>query len=180
MVGFGLTQEVGAPAMRVLAGLSWSPVMEKKCNINVVVEDCTNCPVCEKCEPKVIKEIVEVVKEEIYLPPVYFATDKSYVMSQSIPILDRTIQVMKDHPDVTSVIVNAHADSRGSAAYNMNLTERRAKFVYDYLVKGGVDPSRLHRVSFGEGNPADDNKSKAGRDRNRRVEFNFTNGEVDQ
>lgn len=171
MVGAGLTQEVGAPAMRVIAGLSWSPQW-KSCPGCVA---CNSC--CSECEPKVIeKEVIKevyVVEKEIYLPPVYFETDKDYVMSQSIPILERTIKVMKDNPNITYVIINAHADSRGSAEYNMRLTERRAKYVYDYLVNGGVNPSRLNSISFGENNPADDNKSKVGRDRNRRVEFEF-------
>lgn len=169
MVGFGLTQEVGAPAMRILAGLSWS--LPKKSTYQKKIE-CSPCPTCEKCEPKVIEEIVEVVKEEIYLPPVYFETNKDYVMPQSIPILERTIQVMKDHPEIVYVIINAHADYRGSAKYNMQLTERRAKYVYNFLINGGIDMNRLIWISFGENNSVD-NGNKKGRDEDRRVEFKF-------
>jgi len=105
-----------------------------------------------------------------YFKVVYFNSDKSVPITKYTKDLDEVVAVMKDHSDV-SVSVEGYADSRESASYNMRLTEKRADYVINYLVKNGVAKDRLIKKFFGESNPAADNKTAAGRVLNRRVEI---------
>jgi len=173
--GGGLNNDVGSPHYRVFAGLSWSPEW-KSCPGCVA---CNSC--CPRCEPKVVEKIVEkevikevyVVEKEIYLPPVYFDHDKSTVMAQSIPTLRRAVEVLRDNPQVTSVVIEGYADSDGKDNYNLNLSYARAKTVYDFIISYGIDAKRLNTISLGESMPSDLGTTKDAKARNRRVEFKF-------
>jgi outer membrane protein OmpA-like peptidoglycan-associated protein len=72
--------------------------------------------------------------------------------------------------DPRPTVVEGHTDNSGKPAYNMKLSEARAKGVMDYLVTQGVAPDRITSVGFGETRPIADNKTKAGRALNRRVD----------
>lgn len=70
----------------------------------------------------------------------------------------------------TEVMVTVgHTDSVGSDRYNQALSQRRAEAVKAYLVQKGIDPARLYTEGKGETMPVADNRSAAGRARNRRV-----------
>jgi len=75
---------------------------------------------------------------------------------------------MGDVPFATALI-EGHTDSIGSDAYNLKLSDRRAKAVYDYLTSRGVDPARLSSIGHGESKPIADNATDEGRQLNRRV-----------
>ena len=75
---------------------------------------------------------------------------------------------MGDVPFATALI-EGHTDSVGSDAYNLKLSDRRAKSVYDYLTSRGVDPGRLSSIGKGESAPIADNETEEGRQQNRRV-----------
>ncbi|MEI6060389.1 MAG: OmpA family protein [Bacteroidota bacterium] len=111
----------------------------------------------------------EVKKFEIY-KVVYFATDKSFVITKYTKDLDDVVGIMNEHSDV-SVSVEGHADAQGSDVYNMKLSEKRADYVINYLVKKGVSKDRLFKKFFGESNPVADNRTVVGRAKNRRVEI---------
>jgi outer membrane protein OmpA-like peptidoglycan-associated protein len=69
-------------------------------------------------------------------------------------------------------VVAGHTDSTGKADYNYNLGQRRAERVAGYLVsEKGVDPLRVHVVSYGNSKPIADNKTIVGRRENRRIEI---------
>jgi outer membrane protein OmpA-like peptidoglycan-associated protein len=72
---------------------------------------------------------------------------------------------------VATAKIDGHTDSVGSEEYNLALSDRRAKAVFDYLTSRGVDPSRLKSQGFGESNPIAPNDTEAGRAQNRRVEI---------
>jgi OOP family OmpA-OmpF porin len=67
--------------------------------------------------------------------------------------------------------IGGHTDSTGSAAFNEKLSQRRAQAVMDYLVKHGIDASRLSAHGYGSSMPAASNSTAAGRAKNRRVEL---------
>lgn len=72
--------------------------------------------------------------------------------------------------DDTNVLVLGHTDSVGDAAYNMNLSEKRAGAVNNFLVSQGVAGSRLSNEGYGESDPVATNETDEGRQLNRRVE----------
>ena len=69
------------------------------------------------------------------------------------------------------VEIDGHTDNTGSAAYNMNLSERRAKSVMKYFVDKGVEAGQLTTKGFGFTKLAASNDTKEGRTKNRRVEL---------
>ena len=79
-------------------------------------------------------------------------------------------KTLKDNPTL-HVEVGGHTDSIGSDTYNQGLSERRAKTVADELTKDGISASRLTVRGYGKRKPIADNKTEAGRARNRRVEL---------
>jgi outer membrane protein OmpA-like peptidoglycan-associated protein len=76
-----------------------------------------------------------------------------------------------DRYDDTTIVVQGHTDSVGSAAYNQRLSERRAASVANYLEDLGVQGSRIDAYGYGESRPKSSNESSSGRQRNRRVEI---------
>ncbi|MEI8047436.1 MAG: OmpA family protein [Bacteroidota bacterium] len=110
------------------------------------------------------------VKKFEYYKVVYFATNKTVAITKYTKDLDEVVGIMKDHADV-SVNIEGYADSQGNDAYNMKLSEKRADYIINYLVKKGVAKDRLVKKAFGEANPVGDNKTADGRAQNRRVEI---------
>jgi OmpA-OmpF porin, OOP family len=87
---------------------------------------------------------------------------------QSRPLLARVAADLAKHPDLR-VEVQAHTDSSGSDSYNLQLSQRRAEAVRDYLVTQGVPPRQVEARGYGEAGPIADNATAEGRARNRRA-----------
>ncbi len=82
----------------------------------------------------------------------FFDTNSSILKSGAYSELDRVAKVLRDYPQ-TRIRVEGHTDSKGAAAYNMTLSEKRAQAVADALVQRNVDPSRMQIMGFGESQP---------------------------
>ncbi len=122
----------------------------------------------------VIKEIVllpKLGKKIELIGLVHFDLNKATIKEESYSILDNVVEVLNKYPDVKKVRVEAHTDSQGSEAYNLDLSKRRAKAVMVYLIDKGIDGDRLTSQGFGETRPVETNETKEGRAKNRRVEF---------
>jgi outer membrane protein OmpA-like peptidoglycan-associated protein len=120
------------------------------------------------------RQRVNVTKERIELnEKVHFASDKAEIQQRSFALLDEVATVLKANPNI-QVRVEGHTDSRGSESYNMDLSQRRAEAVVEYLVETGLDASRLQAKGFGESRPIEDNATAEGRAANRRVEIHIT------
>jgi len=89
-----------------------------------------------------------------------------------IPVLEDVARIMKERPEI-KVGITGHTDAIGSEEANMKLSMRRAEAVKDYLVKRGVEPSRLLTQGKGKTMPIDTNDTEIGRARNRRIEFSI-------
>ena len=118
---------------------------------------------------------VEVIREgdniRLQLPSnVTFATDSSSIAQGFYPVLSDVGRVLNRY-EKTTMLVEGHTDSVGDANYNLQLSERRALSVRNYLVGEGVDQRRVTTVGYGETQPIADNGTAGGRQENRRVEL---------
>lgn len=105
-----------------------------------------------------------------YSAVVMFDFDSSKIKPEAYPMLDEGISILQKNPEM-KVEVDGHTDNVGSAAYNMKLSERRAKAVKDYAVNKGIDSKRISVKGFGLTKPATSNDTEEGRAQNRRVEL---------
>lgn len=99
---------------------------------------------------------------------IYFNSGSSVIMDKSFPDLDVIAAILKKHSEVKADI-EGHTDSQGRDDLNLKLSESRAKAVKDYLISHGVKADHLTSHGFGETKPIADNKTSAGRAKNRRV-----------
>ena len=113
---------------------------------------------------------IEVVRPEFKFEPILFDFDRSTLRPDAIKILDGAIKTLNENPDLL-LTIEGHTGSLGSDEYNKGLSERRAKSVYDYLIKHKIDKSRLTMQTFGESKPDHDNSVEVTRKLNRRVEL---------
>jgi outer membrane protein OmpA-like peptidoglycan-associated protein len=77
-----------------------------------------------------------------------------------------------------TISVNGHTDDVGTAQYNQALSERRARAVYDYLVKAGLSKDILSAQGHGKSRPLVPGTSEAARAKNRRVELGLVNTQI--
>ena len=88
-------------------------------------------------------------------------------------LLDEVAAVLNARTSM-QVRIEGHTDSRGGHAYNVRLSQARADSVKAYLVGKGIGSDRMEAKGYGPDQPIDNNKTAAGRERNRRVEFMIT------
>ncbi|MBL8009250.1 MAG: OmpA family protein [Flavobacteriales bacterium] len=115
-----------------------------------------------RVEPEVGKSIV--------LDHIFFDFDKAELKPESHAELEKVVHLLTDYPHMR-IEIGAHTDDQGSEAYNIRLSNDRAKAVVDHLVKEKVDADRLSWKGYGKSRPVADNSSEEGRAKNRRVEF---------
>ena len=101
---------------------------------------------------------------------IYLMFDSSQIHQVFQQVVDAHAQYLSAHPG-QRVILEGHADERGSREYNVALSEQRAKAVARLLEMKGVSPSQLDLVSYGEEKPAVFENDEAAWQQNRRVEI---------
>lgn len=117
---------------------------------------------------------IEVVKRMEYAAQrIYFATGSSKLLSKSFTSLNDVVKIMNEDKDL-KLSIEGHTDNVGKDDYNQTLSESRAASVKQYLLSKGVDESRLTSQGFGETTPIADNKTTAGKAKNRRVVMRAT------
>lgn len=99
-----------------------------------------------------------------------FETDKAILRGSFYSVLDSVSLVLAKYND-TTMRVTGHTDSTGSAQYNQQLSEQRARSVANYLVTRGVADQRMYVEGLGESLHVADNATPQGRAANRRVEL---------
>ncbi|HLU66789.1 MAG TPA: OmpA family protein, partial [Kofleriaceae bacterium] len=114
--------------------------------------------------------IVTDTKIEI-LDKIFFEYDSDVIKKESYPILDAIVATLQGNPDILLVEIQGHTDERGSDAYNLDLSDRRAASVRRYLVEHGVAADRLQSHGYGESQPLDPAHNERAWSKNRRVEF---------
>jgi OmpA-OmpF porin, OOP family len=124
------------------------------------------------CPKKYTNVVVTQTKIEIK-QTIFFEFNKATIKSVSFGLLGEVAQAMKDNPTI-KVEIQGHTDSVGNDRFNMKLSQKRAESVRTFLVKAGIDASRMVPRGYGETVPIADNRTKDGRAENRRVEFVIT------
>ena len=107
------------------------------------------------------------------LGDVLFDSGQDRMLPESASYMSRLAEAFKRNPSLKASI-EGHTDSIGTSAFNVELSERRAKTVKDALISHGVLANQLSTQGLGEGSPAASNDTPAGRQMNRRVEIIFT------
>ena len=102
---------------------------------------------------------------------VLFAFDEAALLPAAARRLDAVAEALEAQPDGQEIVVEGHTDSKGTEAYNGQLSLARAEAVRAYLETRGVDPSRIRAEGFGEASPVATNRTVEGRANNRRVEI---------
>jgi OOP family OmpA-OmpF porin len=125
-------------------------------------EDLDGCP---DELPKEVQRFTGVIEG------IYFDTGKATIRAKSRDKLDEAVEVLQKFPDVR-VKITGHTDSKGGRDFNVDLSERRAESVKQYLVDRGVAADRIETRGAGPDEPIADNKKSSGRAKNRRIEFN--------
>lgn len=106
----------------------------------------------------------------VELKNIYFHFGTTTLKPDSYTSLDVIVTFFKSNPGITFEIAG-HTDDEGAEDYNLMLSQGRAQSIVDYLVKQGIDSSRLVARGYGETKPIDTGITKAAKARNRRVEF---------
>ena len=91
----------------------------------------------------------EDVAKYLNMPMIYFDFDKSNIRSDAQLEIDKIVAFMNQYPEV-KIEIGSHTDSRGNDAYNLALSERRAQSTRAYIIKMGIDASRLTAKGYGE------------------------------
>jgi OmpA-OmpF porin, OOP family len=138
---------------------------EDKCKDAAGVASNMGCP---EIETAVIERINKAAAS------IFFATGSSKLLAKSNTALNNIVTILQTNP-AYKVDINGYTDNQGNADKNRALSEARANAVQDYLVKKGIDAGRLSAAGFGDENPVADNKTAAGRAKNRRVEMKVRN-----
>ena len=99
-----------------------------------------------------------------------FDFGKATIRKSSNKTLDAAVKVMQDYPSIR-IEISGHTDNVGKRERNAELSQQRADSVREYIVGKGVEAGRIHTRGAGMDEPTADNKTAAGRQKNRRIEF---------
>ena len=123
---------------------------------------------CPEIAPEIINKINMSAKN------IFFATGSAKLLAKSNASLNNIVTILNDNPTYKAAIAG-HTDNTGKADKNQVLSEARANAVKAYFVSKGISESKLGAVGYGQDKPVVDNKTAAGRSKNRRVEIAVSN-----
>ncbi len=119
---------------------------------------------CPEITPEVELKITQIANK------IFFETNSDKLKVASLEQLDQLVVILKEY-ETANLSIGGHTDSQGSDAFNITLSQKRTESVRVYLISKGISEARLTATGYGEGTPIADNKTAAGRAKNRRVEL---------
>jgi len=123
-------------------------------------------------------EIPEVLKNLIGIQTaIQFETNTADLKPEAIPELEEITNLLLEYP-TTQIIVEGHTDKKGTAQYNLLLSNQRAEAVRNWIIAQGVGKSRILTKGYGFRQPIASNETEDGRAQNRRVEINCHQCEI--
>jgi outer membrane protein OmpA-like peptidoglycan-associated protein len=121
------------------------------------------------------EEQVRVVGQKIVLDDrVNFEQNNARIREVSFPLLERLSRLLRAHPEYIHIEVQGHTDQKGTVEFNKKLSQDRAESVLEFLVKQGIERSRLSAVGFGSEHLLVEESNERALYLNRRVEFLIT------
>ena len=121
--------------------------------------------------PEIAKKDVERIT---YLgSKIFFENNSATLKVASLVQLDELVTLINKY-DASNLVIEGHADSNGSDAFNLELSQKRTDSVKEYLMKKGVSESRVKAIGYGETKPIASNATALGRAKNRRVELKMS------
>jgi outer membrane protein OmpA-like peptidoglycan-associated protein len=114
--------------------------------------------------------IDDLLQGSVRINNIFFEYDKAILKPESFPELNRLVKMLKGIPGI-KVEINGHTDNIGSADYNIELSEKRALSVINYLKENGLQDIEFIAKGYGKTVPVATNDTDEGRAQNRRVEF---------
>jgi len=123
---------------------------------------------------KGLKDQAEGAKVSASFQNIEFDFNSDKITKASYPTLDQVASILKANPTWGKLMINGHTDNVGSDAYNQKLSEARAAAVKAYLAGKGLSEAAMSTAGYGESKPVADNATAAGRQNNRRVEFEIS------
>lgn len=138
-----------------------------------VADNVDRCPtvtgtIANKGCPEISKEDVKKITQ--IASKIFMQTNSDKLVNASLAQLDELASILKRY-EQANLVIEGHTDSQGDDASNMVLSQKRTEAVKTYLMGRGIMESRLTAVGYGETKPIADNKTAAGRAKNRRVEL---------
>jgi peptidoglycan-associated lipoprotein len=106
---------------------------------------------------------------------VFFDYDEAQLRNDARQTLDQKVAILRQYP-AFRLMIEGHADERGSTEYNLALGTRRAVSIRDYLAGFGIDGQRFQTTSYGEERPMAQGQNEGAWSRNRRGEFRVNGG----
>lgn len=110
----------------------------------------------------------------VQLNNIFFEVNSALLTTESITELNKLVRFLTLNP-TTNIAVCGHTDNQGTAAYNMTLSEKRAKAVYDFLLKHDISADKMTFIGYGESKPISENSDQESMKANRRIEFVISN-----
>jgi len=114
------------------------------------------------------------INAKAVLNNLFFETDKYDLKEKSVTELQEVVRFLNANPKIR-VEIGGHTDNVGSASYNLQLSEKRAQSVANYLVQQGIDVTRIIQKGYGAQQPVRPNDTEDNRQANRRIEFKILN-----
>lgn len=131
-------------------------------------------PPCQAPAGFKVDENCRIIEQSVIVRAVDFEFNLSQLTAPAQQTLDEVANALLTQPEL-NVEIQGHTDSIGSAAYNLNLSQRRAEAVKAYLISKGVSASVLTAKGYGKAKPIASNDTAEGRAQNRRVAFEIRN-----
>lgn len=172
-LGFSLPLQKPAPAPAPQPAPKPEPKPQppKDSDGDGVIDDRDRCP-DTLAGAEVDSDGCAIAEQTITLEDIHFEFNSAKLTPAATTSLNKVVKALSSQPD-SRVEVAGHTDSRGNDAYNLRLSDRRAKSVRQYLIDRGIAASRITAKGYGEQQPVADNATDAGRAKNRRVELRF-------
>ncbi len=180
-VGKGLAQGVGTSEFRLLLGMTWTRPEKTEPIPQPVITITEQPPPPEPIDIAVLTEepweegeLARIEEKKIIIrDPIQFEFNTEIILPVSIPTLRYVGRLMNDDWRLGHVVIEGHASEEGSFEYNYDLSIRRARSIFEELLRAGVHPDRISYRGMGEVIPRSAGEDEASLAENRRVEFHI-------